>query len=158
MNEMANLFHPIGVIHTPFPDKPDAPVQGVYAGAAEGTVEIDTIYEQGLQDITGFSHLILLYQFHRAGKVELVRQPFLDDVQRGLFATRHPARPNPLGLTVVELLKLEGNVLHVRGVDMLDGTPLLDIKPYVKRFDCFPQAAEGWLADKGARAKPEGLE
>jgi tRNA-Thr(GGU) m(6)t(6)A37 methyltransferase TsaA len=148
----------IGIIHTPFADKPDAPVQGVYADAAEGAVEVDAIYAQGLQDITGFSHLILLYQFHRAGQIELVRQPFLDDVPRGLFSTRHPARPNPLGLTVVELLGCAGNVLRVRGVDMLDGTPLLDIKPYVKRFDCFPQAAEGWLADKGARAKPEGLE
>lgn len=158
MSEMANIFHPIGVIHTPFADKPEAPIQGAYADAAEGRVELDAIYEQGLQDISGFSHLILLYQFHRAGKMELVRQPFLDDVPRGLFSTRHPARPNPLGLTVVELLAREGNILYVRGVDMLDGTPLLDIKPYVKRFDCFPQASEGWFVDKSARAKPAGLE
>ncbi|MEB4593172.1 tRNA (N6-threonylcarbamoyladenosine(37)-N6)-methyltransferase TrmO [Candidatus Thiothrix sp. Deng01] len=158
MSDLANIFHPIGIIRTPFADKPDAPIQGAYAEAVEGWVELDARYEQGLQDISGFSHLILLYQFHRAGKVELVRQPFLDDVPRGLFSTRHPARPNPLGLTVVELLAREGNVLHVRGVDMLDGTPLLDIKPYVKRFDCFPQASEGWFADKSARAKPLGLE
>ncbi len=119
---------------------------------------VDAAFADGLQDVAGFSHLILLYQFHRASEVQLVRTPFLDDVPRGLFAIRHPARPNPLGLTVVELLAVEGNVLTVRGVDMLDGTPLLDIKPYVKRFDCFPQASEGWLADKGERAKPEGLE
>jgi tRNA-Thr(GGU) m(6)t(6)A37 methyltransferase TsaA len=158
MSEMANQLQPIGVIHTPFLDKPDAPVQGQYAQGAEGSVMVDAEYAAGLQDVAGFSHLILLYQFHRAGEVQLVRTPFLDDVPRGLFAIRHPARPNPLGLTVVELLAVDGNVLTVRGVDMLDGTPLLDIKPYVKRFDCFPQATEGWLADKEERAKPEGLE
>lgn len=152
------ILHPIGIIHTPFTDKPDAPVQGQYAKRAEGSVVVDAAFAAGLQDIAGFSHLILLYQFHRAGEVQLVRTPFLDDVPRGLFAIRHPARPNPLGLTVVELLAVAGNVLKVRGVDMLDGTPLLDIKPYVKRFDCFPQATEGWLADKGERAKPQGLE
>ena len=158
MNDMANTFSPIGIIRTPFLDKPDAPVQGQYAQGAEGSVVVDAEFAEGLQDVAGFSHLILLYQFHRASEVQLVRTPFLDDVPRGLFAIRHPARPNPLGLTVVELLAVEGNVLRLRGVDMLDGTPLLDIKPYVKRFDCFPQASEGWLADKGERAKPVGLE
>lgn len=152
------ILHPIGIIHTPFTDKPDAPVQGQYAKGAEGSVVVDAAFAAGLQDITGFSHLILLYQFHRAGEVQLVRTPFLDDVPRGLFAIRHPARPNPLGLTVVELLAVTGKVLTVRGVDMLDGTPLLDIKPYIKRFDCFPQATEGWLINKSERAKPEGLE
>ena len=152
------ILHPIGIIHTPFTDKPDAPVQGQYAKGVEGSVVVDAAFTAGLQDIAGFSHLILLYQFHRAGEVQLVRTPFLDDVPRGLFAIRHPARPNPLGLTVVELLAVAGNVLTVRGVDMLDGTPLLDIKPYMKRFDCFPQATEGWLIDKGERAKPQGLE
>lgn len=158
MSIMCNQLKPIGVIHTPFADKPEAPIQGQYAGGAQGKVIIDDVYVEGLQDLADFSHLILLYWFHRAGEVKLVRTPFLDDVVRGLFAIRHPARPNPLGLTVVELRGIEGNILTVSGVDMLDGTPLLDIKPYVKRFDCFPQASEGWLSHTQERAKAEGLE
>jgi tRNA-Thr(GGU) m(6)t(6)A37 methyltransferase TsaA len=115
-------------------------------------------FAAGLQDIGLFSHIILLYHFDRAGKVELVRKPFLDDAPHGIFATRHPCRPNGIGITIVGLLRREGNRLMVSGTDVLDGTPLLDIKPYVSRFDSFPEASEGWFAGRQKRDKPPGRE
>jgi tRNA-Thr(GGU) m(6)t(6)A37 methyltransferase TsaA len=103
-------------------------------------------YEAGLQDLDGFSHIILLYYFHHADPgFELSVTPFLDDEPKGLFATRYPCRPNPIGLSVVRLVRREGRVLHVEGIDVLDGTPLLDIKPYVPSFDAPPDATLGWL-------------
>lgn len=152
------VMRPIGVIRTPWTRVEDVPVQGASSPDSEGHVEVLPEYAEGLLHIEGFSKLILLYQFHRAGDVRLVRQPFLDDDAQGLFAMRHPARPNPIGLTVVELLERAENRLRVRGVDVLDGTPLLDIKPYVPRWDAFPDATEGWLAGRAERPKPEGRE
>ena len=102
--------------------------------------------------------MILLYEFDRAAPVELVRQTFLGDTPHGLFATRHPARPNGIGLTVVRLLARDGPTLRVGGIDVLDDTPLLDIKPYIPRFDSFPEASEGWLAGRAERPKPPGRE
>ena len=149
---------PIGVIHTPFAEASGAPVQGAFSPEAIGTVELLPQYAAGLADVDGFSHLYLVYEFDQAASVRLTRKPFLDDAERGLFATRHPARPNPIGLTVVRLLGIDGPTLTVAGVDMLDGTPLLDIKPYVPRFDAFPNASEGWLAGRPERPKPPGRE
>jgi tRNA-Thr(GGU) m(6)t(6)A37 methyltransferase TsaA len=155
---MAEGLTPIGVIRTPYASKEDAPIQGAFRPASEGTVEVLGEYAEGLADIDGFSHLILLYEFDRAAPVEMVRQTFLGDVPHGLFATRHPARPNGIGLTVVTLLGREGTTLRVGMVDILDGTPLLDIKPYIARFDSFPEASEGWLAGAPERPKPPGRE
>jgi tRNA (adenine37-N6)-methyltransferase len=155
---VSNRLTPIGVIRTPYAEKDDAPIQGAFRPEAEGRVEVFAEYGEGLADIDGFSHLILLYQFDRAAPVELVRQTFLGDVPHGLFATRHPARPNGIGLTVVRLLSREGTTLRVGGIDVLDGTPLLDIKPYIPRFDSFPDASEGWLAGLQERPKPAGRE
>ena len=151
-------MHPIGVVRSPYAAKETCPIQGVFCGEGQGAVEVFPEYEEGLIDIDPFSHIILLYRFDRAGEIELVRPTFLDDEPHGVFASRHPCRPNSLGMTVVRLLRRMGNVLEVAGIDVLDGTPLLDIKPYVPRFDCFPQATEGWLASKQKRPKPSGRE
>jgi tRNA (adenine37-N6)-methyltransferase len=149
---------PIGVIHTGFKTKESAPIQGSFESDAIGTVEVSAEFAEGLLDIELFSHLILLYHFDRAGELQLIRHPFLDDTPHGIFATRHPCRPSGMGLSVVKLLGREGNLLQVSGIDVLDGTPLLDIKPYVRRFDCFPDASEGWFQGKEKREKPAGRE
>jgi len=151
-------WSPIGVIRTPWSRVEDVPIQGAAAPETEGSVVVFDEFVEGLRHIEGFSHLILLYLFDRAGPVHLTRRPFLDDDPHGLFAIRHPARPNPIGLTVVALVSRDGAALAVRGVDMLDRTPLLDIKPYVARWDAFPDARSGWLDGKADRAKPEGRE
>ena len=143
-----SAFQPIGLIHTPFTQKDRTPIQP-YRSRAKGRVELLPEYEDGLGHLEGFSHIILLYFFHYADPgYELVVTPFLDDEPKGLFATRYPRRPNPVGLSVVRLLRREGRVLHVDGIDVLDGTPLLDIKPYVPPFDAFPEATLGWLAGR----------
>jgi tRNA-Thr(GGU) m(6)t(6)A37 methyltransferase TsaA len=107
-------------------------------------VEVLPEYTAGLRDLDGFSHIFLVYHFHLAGPAQLLVRPFLQDVERGLFATRAPCRPNPIGLSVVELVRREGNVLHVDGIDILDGTPLLDIKPYTAKFDRIETMRNGW--------------
>lgn len=134
----------IGVIHTPFTELAETPIQSSRSTAL-GEVEVFAEYEPGLEGIDEMSHLILLYVFHAApSTVALKVKPFLDDEQHGVFATRHPSRPNPLGLSVVRLTQRSGRRLHVQGVDMLDGTPLLDIKPYFPEFDVHPADKTGW--------------
>ncbi|MGV8083932.1 MAG: tRNA (N6-threonylcarbamoyladenosine(37)-N6)-methyltransferase TrmO [Coriobacteriia bacterium] len=155
---MALTLEPIGIIHTPYLSKEDAPIQGAFRPESAGVVEIHPKFAEGLDDIEGFSHLILLYELDRSAPVQLRRQPLLCDEVKGVFATRHPARPSRIGLTVVKLISREENRLHVGMVDMLDGTPLIDIKPYVARFDSFPDASEGWFAACEDRAKPLGRE
>jgi tRNA-Thr(GGU) m(6)t(6)A37 methyltransferase TsaA len=148
----------IGIIHTGHISKEEAPIQGAFHPDATGTVEIFPEYAEGLLDIELFSHLYLFYHFDRAEPGELIRHPFLDDAPHGIFATRHPCRPNGIGITVVRLLERLDNRLTVQGIDVLDGTPLLDVKPYVARFDCHPEALEGWFAGKDNRKKPTGRE
>lgn len=138
---------PIGIIHSPYTDPQQVPIQGRFSEAG-GEIELFPEYEEGLKDIDGFSHLILLYHFHQVRGYSLTVKPFLDDTPRGLFATRYPARPNPIGLSVVRLLGRRGNVLQIAEVDLLDGTPLLDIKPYVPQFDERKGATVGWLEDR----------
>ena len=144
---MEYCLRPIGVIRSPFTDPASTPIQSTRS-VATGTVEVDGACADGLQDVEGFSHLILIYVFHQSTGYSLRITPFLDRVERGLFATRYPARPNPVGLSVVRLLARRGNVLEIEGVDMLDGTPLLDIKPYVPEFDSRPEARTGWYATR----------
>jgi tRNA (adenine37-N6)-methyltransferase len=134
---------PIGVIHTPFTDKSQTPIQPTRSQAS-GQVEVFPEFASGLQDLEDFSHIILLYVFHCSSGYSLQVQPFLDDQLRGLFATRHPCRPNPVGLSIVRLLSRHENILEIEGVDMLDGTPLLDIKPYVPDFDVRTDVKTGW--------------
>jgi tRNA-Thr(GGU) m(6)t(6)A37 methyltransferase TsaA len=138
-------LQPIGLIRSPFTRNDQTPIQP-YRSQEEGQVEVLPEYEAGLEDLEGFSHIFLLYRFHKSEPgYDLKVTPFLDDKPKGLFATRYPRRPNPIGLSVVRLLRREGRTLHVDGIDVLDGTPLLDIKPYVPRFDAFPEATSGWL-------------
>jgi tRNA (adenine37-N6)-methyltransferase len=148
----------IGLIRSPFSVKDDTPIQGAFRPDAQGLIEVFPEYKEGLKDIETFSHLFLIYAFDRAAPVQLVRSTFLDDVPHGLFASRHPARPNPIGLTVVRLLGRHETILEITGIDVLDNTPLLDIKPYIPRFDCYPDASEGWIAGKTERPKPPNRE
>jgi tRNA-Thr(GGU) m(6)t(6)A37 methyltransferase TsaA len=136
-------MQPIGVIHSPFTDKKQTPIQPPRSQAV-GRVEVYPEFAEGLQDIEGFSHLILLYVFHCSTEYNLRVEPFLDDQKRGLFATRYPCRPNPIGLSIVRLLARQENLLEIEGVDVLDGTPLLDIKPYVPEFDTRTDVQTGW--------------
>jgi tRNA-Thr(GGU) m(6)t(6)A37 methyltransferase TsaA len=149
---------PIGVIHTPFRTKEECPVQPLYASGSSGRVEVYEEYAEGLKDLETFSHVYLVYQFDRAGAVQLIRPPFLDDESHGVFATRHPCRPNGIGMSIVKIIRISNNIIEVAGIDVLDRTPLLDIKPYMPRFDCIEHASEGWLANKDWRPKPEGRE
>jgi tRNA (adenine37-N6)-methyltransferase len=151
-------LRPIGVIHSPYCTKDETPIQGAFVPEVAANVEVFHEYAEGLKDIETFSHIILLYHFDRAGEIRLVRPTFLDDNPHGIFATRHPCRPNGIGLTVVRLLSRAGNTLEVSGLDVLDGTPLVDIKPYFRRFDCFPEAGEGWFEHLKERPKPPGRE
>lgn len=129
------------------------PIQPTGEASAPGTIEIFPEYQEGLKDLDGFSHVILIYHFHWVSSSKLTVTPFLDSEPRGIFATRAPTRPNPIGMSVVELLKIEGNTLHVDHLDVLDGTPLLDIKPYVPEFDYPPQARIGWLEQAQGKAR-----
>jgi tRNA-Thr(GGU) m(6)t(6)A37 methyltransferase TsaA len=139
-------FKPIGLIRSPF-DKPEGmPIQAAEAAYVRGSIELDPAYAEGLTDIGGFSHLILLYQFHRARAAQLTVVPFLDKKPHGVFATRAPARPNPIGLSVVRLLEVDGCRLELQGVDVVDGTPLIDIKPYLPAFDVYLADRIGWFA------------
>ncbi|MBN2099247.1 MAG: tRNA (N6-threonylcarbamoyladenosine(37)-N6)-methyltransferase TrmO [Dehalococcoidia bacterium] len=135
----------IGIIHSPFTEMKGMPVQSLGAQGAGGTVVVDERFAEGLRDLDGFSHIYLIYRFHMATRTELKVVPYMDTVTRGVFATRSPLRPAHIGVSVVELLKVSGNVLTVRGLDMLDGTPLIDIKPYVPQFDCWQNATSGWM-------------
>jgi tRNA (adenine37-N6)-methyltransferase len=140
-------IRPIGVIHTPFPQGKDAPRQGVLGPVAEGTIEIRPEFEAGLADLAGFSHVHLVFAFHRSLGYDLRIVPGGGRRKRGLFSTRSPRRPNPIGMTVVRLLSVEGATLRVSGVDMIDGTPLLDIKPYVPALDVIEGAGGGWTEE-----------
>lgn len=140
----------IGIISTPFTTLEDMPIQPRGAAETVGTVTVERRYLAGLADLDGFSHIYLLYHFHRATRVELTVVPFMDTVERGVFATRSPLRPNHIGLSLVELVGVEGRVLTVRGIDVLDGTPLLDVKPYIASFDQVAQSRSGWMQSDGA--------
>ncbi len=135
----------IGEIKTPFIDLADMPVQPKGAAHVEGEVVVMPQYEEGLQDIEGFSHIYLIYSFHLANRIEMKVVPFLDNTPHGVFATRSPLRPNHIGISIVELLERAGNSLRVKGVDILDGTPLLDIKPYIEQFDRITNSRSGWF-------------
>jgi len=141
------LTRPIGIIHTPYKSRNEIPIQASYSETT-GEVEVFERYVPGLKDIEGFSHVILLYLFHKSPGPSLLVKPFLDSVPRGVFATRHPDRPNPIGLSTVRLLERRGNMLCVKGIDTLDGTPLVDIKPYVPAYDQVVDARIGWLEGK----------
>jgi len=134
----------IGTIRTSFKTKEDMPIQSSFC-SSPGKVVLSQELSEGLKDLDLFSHMILLYQFHMSVGYSLTVTPFMDDAPHGIFATRAPKRPNPLGLSIVEIVRIEDNVIHFLGADMIDGTPLLDIKPYVKMFDHRSGATDGWV-------------
>lgn len=142
-------YTPIGTVRSPFQTLEDMPIQPTGAAGVRGTVEVIEAFHRALKDLIGFSHIILLYHFHRSGPFEPLVVPFLDSEPRGLFSTRAPKRPNPIGLSVVRLEAVEHGVLHVENVDILDGTPLLDVKPYVPAFDAPGSVRTGWLEKAG---------
>jgi tRNA-Thr(GGU) m(6)t(6)A37 methyltransferase TsaA len=135
---------PIGIIHSPFKSRQETPIQP-FRSKAVGEIEVFKEYERGLDDIEGFSHLILIYQFHRSRGFSLKVKPLLDDRLRGLFSTRTPRRPNQIGLSVVNLIQRRENSLFVNGIDVIDGTPLLDIKPYLPDFNSGEEIKTCWI-------------
>lgn len=152
-------YRPIGVIHSPFKDVRGTPIQPRAAEGARGVVEVYPEYAEGLKDLEGFSHVILLYHFHLVKGYKLLVKPYMDDELRGVFATRAPARPNPIGLSVVKLVRMDRGRIIVENIDVVDGTPLLDIKPYVPNFDVFEADRIGWLERavyKLRRARDDG--
>jgi tRNA-Thr(GGU) m(6)t(6)A37 methyltransferase TsaA len=138
-------YRPIGIIHSPFKEPKGTPIQPAGAKGINGTVELFPEYAEGLKDIEGFSHIVLLYHFHLSKGSVLVVKPYMDSEAHGVFAMRGPSRPNSIGVSVVRLVKVEENMLHIQDVDIVDGTPLLDIKPYVPEFDTREVERIGWL-------------
>jgi tRNA (adenine37-N6)-methyltransferase len=147
---MEFIMRPIGVIHSPYTEKGQTPIQPSRS-LAPGSVEVYPEFAQGLQGLEGFSHIIILYIFHRSNGYSLRVKPFLDHQEHGLFATRYPYRPNPIGLSLVRLEGIQANILNVADIDVLDGTPLLDIKPYVPDFDVRENARTGWYETRSKK-------
>jgi len=143
MNEIK--YKPIGVIHSPFKEPKGIPIQSAGAQGIDGTVELFPEYTEGLKDVEGFSHLILIYHFHLSKESPLKVKPYMDNKVHGVFAMRGPSRPNSIGISIVRLVRVEGNILHIQDIDIVDGTPLLDIKPYVPEFDIREVEKTGWL-------------
>ncbi len=138
-------YEPIGTIHSPFKDIKGMPIQPTGAEGVKGHIDVDPRYKDGLKDIDGFSHIILIYHFHLSEDYSLTVKPFLDKKERGVFSTRAPKRPNQIGLSIVKLIDVDGTRINIEDVDVVDGTPLLDIKPYVPEFDDRRVERSGWL-------------
>jgi len=139
------VMHPIGAIHSPYKEITDIPIQGIFKSEVEAWVELNGKYAGGLKDLDGFSHAIILYYFHKSQKDGIQGRPFLEPVEHGIFAMRSPHRPNHIGLSIVKIKKIDANRMYFTEVDMLDATPVLDIKPYVKYFDSRDDVTCGWL-------------
>jgi tRNA-Thr(GGU) m(6)t(6)A37 methyltransferase TsaA len=143
-NDISLTVKPIGVIHSSLTEAKGSPIQPIFARDSEGVVEVYEPYRQGLKDLEGFERIWLIYWFHKAAKYKPLVTPYLDTVERGLFATRAPCRPNPIGMSSVRSSKIKDGRIYIAEVDILDGTPLLDIKPYVSRFDNIKVERNGW--------------
>lgn len=146
-------YRPIGIIHSPFADTSEMPIQPTGEASAQGTAELLPEFVEGLSDLDGFTHVILIYHLHKVSSTQLTVRPFLGSKVHGVFATRAPTRPNPIGISIVKLLGIEENVLHLGNLDILDGSPLLDVKPYVPEFDSPQDARAGWLEAVQGKAK-----
>ena len=145
-------YTPIGIIYTPYDEREGMPIQPGGAAGVTGSIEIFAEFSAGLKDLDGFSHIILLYAFHQSKGYNLEVIPFLDTRPHGVFATRAPKRPNSIGLSIVRLNRMEGRVLHIENIDVLNQTPLLDIKPYVPGFDAPTDVRTGWLEESQTAA------
>ena len=153
------IYKPIGIIHSPFKEAKGTPIQPTAAKGVDGEIIIFNEYIEGLTDLEGFSYIILLYNFHLSGKTKLKIKPFMDDRTHGIFATRAPSRPNPIGLSVVRLVNIRNNKLHIKDIDIVDGTSLLDIKPFIPEFDIRKVEKTGWIKNnvhKLANSKDDG--
>ncbi|MDM8543022.1 tRNA (N6-threonylcarbamoyladenosine(37)-N6)-methyltransferase TrmO [Desulfococcaceae bacterium HSG9] len=148
----------IGVIYSPYKTKEECPIQGAAKSEGKGQIEIFSEYEEALETIETFTHIMLFYIFDRAGEIKLSRPTFLDDVSHGVFASRHPCRPNSIGISIVKLERRNKNILDVCEIDVLDNTPLIDIKPYIPKFDYREKAGNGWVETKKFREKPQNRE
>ena len=145
MTEDQIIYKSIGTIHSPFQEPVGTPIQPRAGAGVSGSIVLDPAYQEGLRDLEGFSHLILVYHLHQSGEGDLLVKPFLDDQKHGVFATRAPRRPNGIGISVVRLVGINENTLEIEDMDILDGTPLLDIKPYIPDFDQHQDVRIGWL-------------
>ena len=153
------IYKPIGIIHSPFKNPKGTPIQPIAAKNTEGMIEIYPEFTEGHLDLDGFSHIILLFHCHLSIKMSLKFKPYMVDVKHGVFATRAPSRPNSIGLSIVGLIKIEKNLLYIKDIDIIDETPLLDIKPYVERFDYRENSKKGWLEkniQKLSKVKDDG--
>lgn len=148
----------IGTIYSPYKTKDECPIQGSVKPEGKGKIEVFPEYEEALETIESFSHIILFYIFDKAGEIKLSRPTFLDDTPHGVFASRHPCRPNSIGISIVKLERRNKNILEVREIDVLDNTPLIDIKPYIPRFDYREKANNGWTETRELREKPQNRE
>lgn len=146
-------FEPIGILRTPYLNIKDMPIQPSGASGIRGTLILDPAYRQGIKDLDGFSHIFLIYVLHQAGQPQMTVIPFLDQKPHGVFATRSPKRPNPIGLSIVRLISVDENILTLENVDMLDGSPVIDIKPYVPAFDQPENVKVGWLSKSSQEVK-----
>lgn len=148
------IYEPIGTIHSPFKDLEGMPIQPIGAKGIKGEIHLKEKFIEGLKDLEGFSHIILIYHLHLSYGYNMHVKPFLDNTERGVFATRAPKRPSPIGMSVVCLEKVEGSKIFISNVDIVDGTPLLDIKPYIPHFDkCKGEEVQiGWFEDKHEEA------
>ena len=143
MNQI--IMHPIGIIHSPYKENRDIPIQGTFNDKVEAWLELKDEYVNGLRDLGTFSHAIIIYYFHRSHREEIEGRPFLEQNKHGIFAIRSPHRPNHIGFSVIKIKNIKANKVYFTEVDVLDGTPLLDIKPYVKYFDSRANVISGWL-------------
>ena len=139
------IMHPIGVIHSPHKESKDIPIQGTFDDKVEAWLELKDEYVNGLKDLDGFSHAIIIYYFHKSHREEIEGRPFLEQDKHGIFAIRSPHRPNHIGFSIIKIKSIKANKVYFTEVDVLDGTPLLDIKPYVKYFDSRDNVVSGWL-------------
>ena len=145
---MKKIFYtPIGIVHSEFKEKINVPIQSIFSNS-KGIIEIFPEFSEGLKDLEGFSHIFLIYDFHLSKGFSLKVKPFLDDVERGIFSTRAPKRPNNIGLSILNIDGIEGNKILVSGIDIIDKTPVLDIKPFVSHFDMRGDVKDGWLSNK----------
>ncbi len=150
---MTICYEPVGVIHSPYKTIKGMPIQPVGAKGVKGTIEVYEPFREGLASMDGFSHILVIYHLHRISGYDLMVKPYLGDSLHGIFATRSPKRPNPIGISVLRLAGCEGAMLHVENVDILDSTPVLDIKPYVPDFDVWKADRIGWFTDVVAGAE-----
>ncbi len=153
MNEIT--YSPIGKVHSDYTSKDGMPIQSAFADGSKGTVEIKKEYTDALLGLDEFSHIYLIYHFHLMKSNKLVTKPFMRDLDLGVFAIRSPVRPNGIGLSVVRLEKIEDNILYINDVDIMDGTPLLDIKPYISRFDIRTDVKNGWIEGRTENKKKQ---